>query len=94
MIYNDFLFLHIACTQDQEGQINGSKLINQRNEICGMVVNYTTIEVCESGEWREICDATFTREDAQVVCRHLGFSAIGKLYSCYSGSPSKSTRLQ
>ena len=42
-------------------------------------MNYSTIEVCERGEWREICDRTFTQEDAQVVCHQLGFSAIRKL---------------
>jgi hypothetical protein len=41
-------------------------------------VNYTAIEVCEDGGWREICDGTFTQEDAQVICRQLGFSAIRK----------------
>ena len=42
-------------------------------------MNITTIEVCEGGKWREICDATFTQQDAQVICRQLEFSAIGKL---------------
>ena len=74
-----FSFFHIACTQEEEGRVNGSLIISQRNEICRIVMNYTTIEVCDNGGWREICDANFTQEDAQVICRELEFSAIGKL---------------
>ena len=52
--------------------------------MCGVVVNYTSIEVCQRDGWREICDEDFTKQDAQVVCRQLGFSAIGTQY-CISG---------
>ena len=72
-----FFFFLIACSPERA--INGSKLISQRNDACGVVMNITTIEVCEGGKWREICDATFTQQDAQVICRQLEFSAIGKL---------------
>ena len=59
--------------------INGSTLISRRYETCGVVKNITTIEVCENGRWKEICDGNFTQEDAQVICRDLGLSAIRKL---------------
>ena len=65
---------HTACSQT--GEIRGAEE-SERNETCGIVVNYTSIEVCESGGWREICDGDFTEQDAQVVCRQLGFSSIG-----------------
>ena len=74
---NNLLFLHIAC--EMEGMINGSTLISRRSETCGVVKNITTIEECENGQWKEICDRNFTQEDAQVICRDLGLSAIRKL---------------
>ena len=70
-------FFHIDCSQPEA--INAIILISQHNETCGVVVNYTTIKVCEDGIWREICDGNFTQEDAQVICRELGHSAIRKL---------------
>ena len=42
------------------------------------VVNLTSIEVCEDSGWREICDADFTDDDAEVICRQLNYSDIGK----------------
>ena len=78
---NNLLFLHIAC--DTEGTINGSTLISRRHETCGVVKNITSIEVCENGQWTEICDGNFTLEDAQVICRDLGHSAIRKLGMIY-----------
>ena len=47
------------------------------NRTCG-VMNLTNIEVCEDNGWREICDADFTNSDAEVICRQLNYSGIGK----------------
>ena len=52
---------------------------SERNETCGILVNYTNIMVCENDGWREICDGEFSKLDAQVICRQLGISTIGKL---------------
>lgn len=35
------------------------------------------IEVCVNGIWGSICSNYFTDNDAQVVCRQLGFTALG-----------------
>ena len=35
------------------------------------------IEVCVDGTWGSICYHHFTDNDAQVVCRHLGYTALG-----------------
>ena len=40
-------------------------------------MNLTNIEVCEEDGWREICDSALSDEDAQVICRELGYLDIG-----------------
>ena len=32
------------------------------------------VEVCDNGEWKTVCDNDWAREEAQVVCRQLGYS--------------------
>ena len=51
-----------------DGLVNGVKV--KANETYGLV------EVWRS-EWRSICDDYWTDEDANVVCRELGFLGFG-----------------
>ncbi|XP_019853225.1 PREDICTED: deleted in malignant brain tumors 1 protein [Amphimedon queenslandica] len=37
------------------------------------------VEVCVDGTWGSICYHHFTDNDAQVVCRHLGYTALGSI---------------
>ena len=37
------------------------------------------IKICEDGGWNEIRDSNFTKSDAIVICRELGYSDIGVL---------------
>ena len=37
------------------------------------------VEICFSGQWGTVCDNSFTSPDARVVCRQLGYPAIGRL---------------
>ena len=32
------------------------------------------VEVCQDGEWKTVCNRGWGNEEAQVVCRQLGFA--------------------
>ena len=32
------------------------------------------IEICVNGEWGSVCDSSWDRREAQVVCRQLGYN--------------------
>ena len=40
--------------------------------------NQGRVEVCYANQWGSVCDNGWSNIDAQVVCRQLGFSTIGK----------------
>ena len=42
--------------------------MNGQNEFEGRV------EVCQHGQWRTVCNDGWGNEEAEVVCRQLGFS--------------------
>ena len=43
----------------------------------GANVYQGTVEVCFYGVWGTVCDSSWSRSDAVVVCRQLGFSNLG-----------------
>ena len=53
------------------------RLIGGRSEFEG------TVEICLSNAWGSVCDNYWGYEDAEVVCRQLGFAFIGKESSGY-----------
>ncbi len=48
----------------------------KENSTCGFISG--RIEICNDEVWKAICDSDWTRTDAAVACRQLGYSAIGE----------------
>ena len=46
----------------------GIRLVGGRNKFEGRV------EVCQSGQWKTVCNRGWGDEEAQVACRQLGFA--------------------
>ena len=46
----------------------------------GSVSNEGRVEVCQSGEWKTVCDNNWSENEARVVCRQLGYTTQGSAY--------------
>ena len=66
-----FVFIIIANSTCQLGAL---RLVGGSNSLEGRV------EFCLNNQWGTICDDWWNGPDANVACRQLGHSGIGKLY--------------
>ena len=61
--YNYFSLVAVSCTHGDVQLVDAS------------VSNEGRVEVCNNGTWGTVCDDIWTMDEAQVVCRQLGYSA-------------------
>ena len=60
-------------TQPQPCVESGVRLVNGTNQHEGRV------EICSNNRWGTVCDRGWDKNEAEVVCKQLGFSSNGEL---------------
>ena len=62
------------CTPGKVRLVNGGKVDGHEGRV----------EICFKGLWGTVCHNSWDNQDAEVVCRHLGFGSVGKMFSAFS----------
>lgn len=59
------VYCNVKCAEGEVRMVNATVAYEGR------------VEVCNNGTWHPVCDEKWSNEDAEVVCRQLGYSTIG-----------------
>ena len=63
--YVSFLTHLVTCTQGDVRLVGGTNALQGR------------VEICNNNAWGTVCDDAWSANDANVVCRQLGYSGTG-----------------
>lgn len=70
ILFHCFYFTSVACTDGQLRLAGGTASVEGRAD--------GRVEICIGETWGTICDDMWSDIDAQVACRSLGYSYMGK----------------
>ena len=71
--FTEYWFYHTAPVNATTPCTNGDVRLAD-----GLSSNQGRVEICYNNQWGTVCDNYFTNIDARVVCRQLGFPALGE----------------
>ena len=44
----------------------------------GIIQQEGRVEICKNGVWGSVCDQSWDKTDAHIVCQEMGYPELGK----------------
>ena len=66
-----------VCASYQQGILLSAVMEQLGWQVVASLSNEGRVEICQSGEWKTICDNNWGENEARVVCRQLGHTTQG-----------------